>query len=189
MADITTSPLFILATALAYVINADNETTFEEKAKLITAFGKHVSRGEMTNEELHAVMDDAFEYASRTELDLFLRNVTPNLTPGQKVAIFINIYDTMLVDGIVMAGEKAIINKFIGAFDISRDTVRSIREVLMMKNDTAVFTDRTHPYNEPSYRFELKIYDAGVSDSHHAPQLTDKLPGMKERWKETDEPS
>lgn len=180
MVKILSSPLYILATCIAYLIDADTQTTFEEKAKLITLFGKHVSRSELTNEELHGVMDEAFKFAERIEVDRFIRDVEPKLTPGQKVSIVINLYDAMLVDGQVASGERAILNKFVGAFDISRDTMRSIREVMMLKNDTAVFTDDNHPYNEPLYKLDLKLQS---DDASRSPQLTDNIAGVKEKWK------
>ena len=181
MVNILSSPLYILATSIAYLVDADTRTTFEEKAKMITVFGKHVSRKEMTQDELHGVMNDAFDFASRIEVDKFIHHIKDELTPGQKAGIVLNMYDAMLVDGQVAAGERAILNKFVGAFDLSRDTMRSIREVMMLKNDTAIFTDTNHPYNEPRYELDLKLFSK--DDSDKGPQLTDNVPGVKEKWK------
>lgn len=176
MVDILSSPLYILATSVAYLVDADTRTTFEEKAKLITIFGKHVSRNELTQDELHGVMSDAFQFAGRIDIDRFIARIEPDLTPGQKASIIINLYDAMLVDGQVAAGERAVLNKFVAAFDLSRNTMRSIREVIMLKNDTAVFTDKGHPYNEPSYVLDLKMT---VDDTAGKAQLTDSAAGVK----------
>ena len=180
MVNILSSPLYILAACIAYLVDADARTTFEEKAKLITIFGKHVSRKELTQEELHGVMAEAFEFASRIDIEKFIAKIEPELSPGQKASIVINLYDAMLVDGQVAAGERGVLNKFVGAFDLSRDTMRSIREIMMLKNDTAVFTDSTHPYNEPGYKLDLKLM---VDDAGSKPQLTDSVAGVKENWK------
>ncbi|NQV98657.1 MAG: TerB family tellurite resistance protein [Rhodospirillales bacterium] len=181
MVNVLNSPLYVLATCIAYLVNADTRTTFEEKAKLITIFGKHVSRNEMTHAELHGVMTDAFDFASKIDVDRFIAQITPKMPPGQRISIVINLYDAMLVDGQVAAGERVILNKFVGAFDLSRDTMRSIREIMMLKNDTSIFTDDNHPYNEPSYTLDIKLNIN--DDANGKPQLTDNVAGVKEKWK------
>ncbi len=181
MANVLKSPLYILATCIAYLIDADTRTTFEEKAKLITVFGKHVSRNDLTQNELHGVMNDAFDFVGKVDIDRFIKQIVSDLTHGQKVSIVINLYDAMLVDGQVATGERAILNKFVDAFDLSRNTMRAIREVMMLKNDTAVFTDAGHPYNEPSYGLDLKLQIS--DDTGNSPQLTDAVAGVKEKWK------
>lgn len=136
---------------------------------MITVFGKHVARGEISQGQLRAIADDAFSYADRVPLERFLDSVTPDLTPAQKAAIVINLYDTMLVDGQVASGERAIIDKFVGAFEISRNTIRALREVIMLKNDTGLFTDARHPFNEPSFRLDLQLI--GAFESEVPPEL------------------
>jgi len=167
--DVKKTPLAILAHALAYVIEADNRTTFEEKAKMITVLGKHVARGEMSQKELHQMANDAFERAHQVSVEKFLDNVIDKLTPAQKTSIVINLYDAMLVDGQVVAGERKILEQFIGAFEMDRGTMRAIREVAMLKNDTGLFIDPNHPYNEPSYRLELELI--GALDADQPPEL------------------
>ncbi len=169
MTDVKKTPLAILARALAYVIEADNQTTFEEKAMMVTVLGKHVARGEMSQKELHTLANDAFEQAHQVPVEKFLDVVTGKLTPGQKASIIINLYDAMLVDGLVVAGERKIMEQFIGAFDMSPSTMRAIREVSMLKNDTGLFLDPGHPLNEPSYRLEMELY--GVIDGDNPPEL------------------
>ncbi len=181
MVNVLSSPLYILATCIAYLVDADTRTTFEEKAKLITVFGKHVSRNELSQDELHGVMTDAFDFVGKIEIDRFINQIEPQLSTGQKASIIINLYDAMLVDGQVAAGERNVLNKFVGAFNLSRDTMRSIREIMMLKNDTAVFTDKNHPYNEPGYVLDLKLHAAGDGDGK--PNLADPVAGVKDNWK------
>ena len=49
------SPLFALGASLAYMIRADGETMTEERAKFLTVFGKQVTSGQMTAEQLQAL--------------------------------------------------------------------------------------------------------------------------------------
>lgn len=169
--DVTSgkSGLIILARALAYVIDADNRTTFEEKAKLVTVLGKHVARGDLSGHQLRGLTDDAFNQAQMVPVDRFLDKVTPQLTPGQKLSLIINLYDAMLVDGQVAAGERKVLDKFVGAFNINRGTIRALREVIMLKNDTGLFADPRHPFNEPSFRLDLQLI--GAFEPEEPPEL------------------
>jgi len=155
--DILGSPLAILACALTYVIEADNRTTFEEKAKMLTVLGKHVGRGEMTETALHQLAADAYEFSLTMEVEHFIDATIETLTPAQKMSIIINLYDAMLVDGMVAAGERRVMDRFISRFEVDRNTIRALREVLMLKNDTGLFKAPDHPYNEPSYSLQLKL--------------------------------
>lgn len=151
------APLLFLATALAYLIHADNKPAVEEKAKFLSLFGKHVSRGEISNDYLQALTAEAFQRARNMELDAFLRDAAADLTHAQKLAVIINLYDVLLADGRVAAGETVIFNRFVGAFDIDAATLRALREILLVKNDTTLFTNRNHPMNEPRYRLDIKL--------------------------------
>lgn len=181
------SPLFTLATCMAYLIKADGITTTEEKAKLITSLRKHVSWGDITAEELQTIVSDAFGIAGRVGLDVFLHDAAPTLSTGQRLAIFVNLYDAMLVDGHMAAGETTVLGKFAGAFGISHDTLHAIRTLFMLMNDTAIFTDRTHPYNEPTFNLEMRILASKPPEG--SPQLTQRIAGSKDRWKERDRPN
>ncbi len=183
MVKLLGSPIGILAVSIAYLIEADSHQTFEEKAKLVTVFGKHVSRKELTQEQLQAILGKAFDHTDKMDVDDFLNQIAPKLTPGQKTSIVLNMYDAMLVDGQVAAGERSILNKFIGAFDLSRDTMRAVREMMMLKNDTGIFTDKSHPYNEPKYVLDLKMFSQ--EEAEDRPQLTDAVAGVKENWKKS----
>jgi uncharacterized tellurite resistance protein B-like protein len=161
--------LLVLARALAYVVDADSKTTLEEKAKMLTVMGKHVARGEITPHQLKGLTDDAFNHAAMVPVERFIDDIVEGLTPAQKVSLVINLYDTMLVDGQVATGERTVIDKFVGAFEISRNTIRALREVLMLKNDTGLFTDPNHPFNEPSFRLDLQLI--GAFEAEAPPEL------------------
>lgn len=172
--------LVLLARAMAYVINADNRTTFEEKAKIVTVLGKHVARGDISHGQLQAIADDAFLHSERVPVDHFLDEVKGELTPAQKTSMVINLYDTMLVDGQVASGERTVVDKFISAFEMDRQTMRALREVIMLKNDTGLFADSRHPFNEPTFRLQLQLI--GAFESEMPPELKYK-PGDSKKKK------
>ncbi len=161
--------LTILARGLAYVINADSRTTFEEKAKIVTVLGKHVARGDISHGQLQAIADDAFLHSEKVPIERFLDDVKNTLTPAQKASMVINLYDAMLVDGQVATGERTVVDKFIASFEIDRQTMRALREVIMLKNDTGLFADSRHPFNEPTFRLQLQLI--GAFDSETPPEL------------------
>ena len=77
------------------------------------------------------------------------------------MAIFMNIYETVLVDGMIREGEKRMLQEFEQHFEISREKLRAVRELLKLKNDTNLFTDETHPQNEPDFNFDLIYVGSG----------------------------
>lgn len=147
MADRPMSPLFVLIASMAYMIEADLKTVVEEKAKLVTLLRKHVSRGHMTVNDLQRSIDDAFDYAHKTGIDKFLMTSTPLLSMAQRVAIVLNLYDVILVDGLVAEGEVSVMKKFRAAYGISDAGMSMIRELVMFKNDTNLFVNPNHPRN------------------------------------------
>ena len=149
------TPLQGLATALAYVIRADNVTMTSEKANMVALLHKHVIRGEPTEQGLKDLTAKAFEMVEKVDLGRFVEQAPKGLTEGQKMAILINLYDAMLVDGKVVDGEVQVIRKFEKAFGADRDTMKAVHEVLALKNDTTVFTNFLNPKNEPDYRLDV----------------------------------
>ena len=137
----------MLAVALAYMIDADKIREAEERAELIVVFGKMVTRGELSETGLGELMKFAFDYAETTPIDDFLTEAAEKLAPLQKVAIYINALDVMLADGRVVESEQGLLKKIQDAFGIEHDTIRAIREVLHVKNDTRMFLHPEHPRN------------------------------------------
>ncbi len=155
------SPLFALGASLAYMIRADGETMTEERAKFLTVFGKQVTSGQMTAEQLQALTAASFRFARQTPLRDFLTVTAPRLSFAQKMAIFMNVYETVLVDGMVREGERAMLREFEMYFEISREKLRAVRELLQIKNDTGIFIDNGHPQNDPDYGFDLIFIGSG----------------------------
>ena len=151
------TPLFALAASMAYVILADTHTLVEEKAKFLTVFRKHVTSGGFTEKDMQDLTSDAFNYATTVDVDTFLAEVAPTLSPAQKLAIVINLYDTMLVDGKLAEGERMILRKFEVLMDIGEQVMKVVREFLLIKNDTTLFTDQYHPRNERDFEMTVGL--------------------------------
>ncbi|MGJ3259831.1 MAG: TerB family tellurite resistance protein [Rhodospirillales bacterium] len=148
-------PLDILATAIAYVIAADGQTTVEEKATLVSMLGKHVSNGDLTRDELQNMTQSAFNNAEKIPVEKFLTVVSGNLSQGQKAVLLLNLYDVAAVDGSIALGEKRVLQAFEEALEIDENTMIKARDIIAYKNDTAVFTNATHPKNEKTHNFYI----------------------------------
>lgn len=146
------TPMQVLATAQAYVILADNKTLPEERAGLVGLLGKHVSRSDLTPQQIQGLTADAFAYVAKYPFDEFLLSIEATITPAQIVAIFCNMYETMLIDGQMVAKEKELIEKFYRFFNIDKRVVNTARELVFIKNDTSIFLRKDHPNNGRDFR-------------------------------------
>ena len=75
------------------------------------------------------------------------------VTHAQAFSMMFNMYEAMIVDGNVVAREKELIEAFYRFFDLDRRVVNTARELLMIKNDTALFLRKDHPNNGSDFRF------------------------------------
>ncbi len=147
------SPLQALAIATAYVVMADKKALPEERASLVSLLGKHVSRRELSSTQIQRLTADAFAYVARYNFEKFLLSIEASLTPAQIISILSNMYETMIVDGNVVSREKELVEEFFRFFDIDRRIVNTIREILMVKNDTTLFLRIDHPNNSRDFKF------------------------------------
>ena len=150
------TPLQTLACSLAYMAGADKKVEIEEKAHLTAVFGKLVTHGDVTERGLAELVKFAFETATQMPIDDFLAEVSMKLSPLQKLAIFINSMDMMLVDGTVVEAENTLLKKMQDSFGIQREGMMAVREVLLLKNDTRMFLRPEHPRNAPDARFPVR---------------------------------
>lgn len=151
------SPLVYLATALAYMIGVDRDNAIEERAKFLSIFHKHVRRGELTDNSLKALTEGAFARAKAQRLGDFLHEANLSLTHAQKTAVLLNLFDLMVTDGRMTSGESELFDQAMESFGMNKESFRAVREMLILKNDTTVFTNALHPCNESSYQFGVKI--------------------------------
>jgi uncharacterized tellurite resistance protein B-like protein len=147
------SPLQALAIGTAYVVMADKKALPEERASLVSLLGKHVSRRELSSTQIQRLTADSFAYVAKYEYEKFLMSIEATLTPAQIISILSNMYEIMIVDGNVVSREKELIEEFFRFFDVDRRVVNTIREVLMVKNDTTLFLRIDHPNNSRDFRF------------------------------------
>jgi len=147
------SPLQALAVGTAYVVMADKKALPEERASLVSLLGKHVSRRELSSTQIQRLTADAFAYVAKYEFDKFLMSIEATLTPAQIISVLSNMYETMIVDGNVVSREKELVEEFYRFFDVDRRVVNTIREILMIKNDTTLFLHTDHPNNSRDFRF------------------------------------
>ncbi len=150
------TPLEMLVTALAYLMKGDGDVSAEERAKLLAIMNKHVGMKEVQPEQLKRMVGAAFGHARKVPVDVFVQQVAPELSPGQKMAIFANLYDVSLADGELRGGEKVVLDTFMVSFDLDGNQVKAMKEVILLKNDTAVFTNLGHPHNEPNFRLKVE---------------------------------
>ncbi|MDA1090062.1 MAG: TerB family tellurite resistance protein [Proteobacteria bacterium] len=151
MNDSPITPLFGLAVAIAYVIQSDGKTSVQERAEWLTLFGQLVESGKFSKAHLATMTKTAFAHAAATDLSEFLEQLTPVLSYSQKISVLINLYDTMLADGNIKEGGHRVFEQFHRAFEIDKQTLRTIREFLSLKNDITLFTDANHPYNDDDF--------------------------------------
>ncbi len=147
------SPLQALAIATAYIVMADKKAMPEERASLVSLLGKHVSRRELSSTQIQKLTADAFAYVAKHEFGKFLTSIEATLSPAQIISILSNMYEMMIVDGSVVAREKELVEEFYRYFDLDRRIVNTIREILMIKNDTTIFLRNDHPNNSSDFRF------------------------------------
>lgn len=147
------TPIQALATATAYIVMADKKAVPEERAGLVSLLGKHVSKREMSSTQIQRLTADAFAYVAKYEYEKFLLSIEDTLTPAQIIAVMSNMYELMIVDGHVIAREKELVDEFFRFFDIDRRVVNTVREILMIKNDTTMFLREDHPNNGADFKF------------------------------------
>jgi uncharacterized tellurite resistance protein B-like protein len=152
------TPHFVFATSLIYMIGADGKVEHEEVGQLLAVLGGEESGGTIgvgaNNQKL---LDRAFRYYQKNSIDAFLAEVTPLLTDAQKMCILTNILDSSLSDGDSAPEEQQLFEKFLQAFEISEERFKPFFDVIALKNDRSVFTNTSHPSNQPGYTVQLKL--------------------------------
>ena len=101
--------------------------------------------------------ESAFARAKANPLGDFLHEANLTLTHAQKTAILLNLFDVMVADGRMTAGESALFDEAMNIFGLKKESFQAVREMLILKNDTTVFTNPLHPCNESTYQFGVRI--------------------------------
>lgn len=152
--DVVQSPVFIVMTLMAYIaLSGGKDVPVEQKAEFVTTLRKHVTKGDMSEGEMQAIIRDSFAQTQRMEYRSYLEKVAPQLTYGQKLSVIANLYDMMMVDGELREGEESRVELCRRVFDLDSAKTKQIRRVLLLKNDTAIFLNANHPGNDPGFIF------------------------------------
>ena len=151
-------PLALLITALAYLMKGDGEVSAAERDLLMAILNKHVEKKELEADRLMVVVGDALTQANTIPIKTFAREAAEQLSPGQKMSIYANLFDMALADGVMRAGEKDVLDAIRVAFEIDAKITKAMMEILVLKNDTTIFSNATHPHNAPDYK-PLVIYN------------------------------
>lgn len=155
------TPHFAFATSLLFMIGSDGEYDNEEIGQLLAVLGGEDNNGVIgVGANNAALLDRAVKYVRKNDLDTFLREAAPILTDAQKMCIMVNLIDSSLSDGQAEREEQVFFGKFLQAFGISEERFRPFFEVIVLKNDRAVFTNQNHPKNKAGYQVQLALPSA-----------------------------
>ncbi|CAK0762050.1 TerB domain-containing protein [Gammaproteobacteria bacterium] len=151
------TPHLAFVISLLYMMSADGEIDKEEIGHLLSVLGGQ-DRGDGVigiGAQNQALLDAAVKYRKSNSVDTFLSTVVPMLSDAQKICILINLLDSSLSDGTPEPQEQALFGKFLNAFGISESRFRPFFEVIVIKSDRSVFTNKNHRMNQPGVKVQL----------------------------------
>lgn len=152
------TPHLAFATSLLYMMGSDGEYDNEEIGHLLSVLGGQDKNGVIgVGANNAALLDRALKYVRKNDLDTFLREATTVLTDAQKMCVMVNLIDSSLSDGQAEREEQFMFGKFLQAFGISEERFRPFFEVIVLKNDRAIFTNQSHPKNQIGYQVSLAL--------------------------------
>lgn len=150
------TPHLAFAASLLYMMGADGEFDNEEVGHLLSVLGGESSGGTIgVGANNRALLESAQKYVRRNSLDTFINEAAPLLTDAQKMCILVNLVDSSLSDGQAEREEQVMFDKFLRGFGISEERFLPFFEVIVLKNDRAVFTVKEHPKNAPGFTVSL----------------------------------
>lgn len=153
------TPHLAFATALLYMMSADGEIDNEEIGHLLSVLGgEDQGNGVIgVGAQNQKLLDNAVKYRRKNSVESFLQEAAPILSDAQKMCILVNLIDSSLADGTPEQEEQELFAKFLQAFGISEERFRPFFEVMALKNDRSVFTNQSHPKNQPGYQVKLSV--------------------------------
>lgn len=121
-------PVVYLAAALMFAAASDGEMADSERQYI----------HEIVSQSPNALEAGLTYYEAKT-IDALLLDMA-KLNDQQKLCILANVVELCMKDGSFRSKEQDLIAKMADAIDVARDTVENIRNVLLIKNDTSVFS-------------------------------------------------
>ena len=121
------TPKLVLAVGLLHMIHADGEVEPEEIGQVLQALGND-----------KALFDDAGKYAKSKDVDAFLAESAALLNEDQKLCVLLNLYDSLLSDGVAAPEEQALLNRFMTAYGVSESTLQPYALGISVKNNRKI---------------------------------------------------
>lgn len=121
------TPKLALAVGLLHMINADGEVAAEEIGQVLQALGNDRS-----------LFDNAGKYAKSKDLDSFLSESAVLLNADQKLCVLVNLFDSLLADGVAAPQEQSLFNRFLSAYQISEQSFSPYALGISVKNNRKV---------------------------------------------------
>jgi uncharacterized tellurite resistance protein B-like protein len=84
-------------------------------------------------------LDLAFKFYKDASIEECTALINSTLDQNQKIAAIAIMMDIAMADGILAVAEKELMEFYIGSFQISEDVVKSIIDVIALKNDFSIF--------------------------------------------------
>ncbi len=112
-----------LAACLLYMMAADGDIAEEEIGQLQLVIG-----------EFEGLQEVAMQQVRCMKLSPFLRNATPYLNEDQRLFILVNVYDSMLSDGVIKEKEQLLFETMQDAFAIPSNKLAPFLKTLEFKN-------------------------------------------------------
>ncbi len=117
------TPKLSLAVGLLHMVNADGQVEAEEIGNVLQALGND-----------KALMDAAGRYARAKDIDTYLAESAKMLNGDQKMCILLNVYDSLLADGVAAPEEQALFSRFLSAYGVSEQTIEPYTLGIALKN-------------------------------------------------------
>jgi uncharacterized tellurite resistance protein B-like protein len=112
-----------LAACLLYMMAADGDIAEEEIGQLQLVIG-----------EFEGLQEVAMQQVRCMKLTPFLRNATPYLNDDQRLFILVNVYDSMLSDGVIKEKEQLLFETMQDAFAIPSNKLAPFLKTIEYKN-------------------------------------------------------
>jgi uncharacterized tellurite resistance protein B-like protein len=121
------TPKLSLAVGLLHMINADGHVEAEEIGNVLQALGND-----------KALLDAAGRYARAKDVDSYLAESAKLLNADQKMCILLNLYDSLLADGVAAPEEQALFSRFLSAYGVSEQSIEPYTVGIALKNKREV---------------------------------------------------
>ncbi|MFM8462872.1 MAG: TerB family tellurite resistance protein [Burkholderiaceae bacterium] len=121
------TPKLSLAVGLLHMINADGHVEAEEIGNVLQALGND-----------KALLDAAGRYARAKDIDSYLAESAKLLNADQKMCILLNLYDSLLADGVAAPEEQILFSRFLAAYGVSEQTIEPYTLGIALKNKREV---------------------------------------------------